>query len=228
MTRHRWTPADDRKLARLYQDRSAVECAEALGVTLGAIHNRVHFLGLSKSSEWIAERTRRRWAEGRHEGSLRGLALGRGWNKGLPQSEWLSEEARRRVARTHFCKGEMAGVAQLNWVPVGSQKVRDGQLVRKITDDPAIYPAARWKPVARIVWEAANGPVPAGHIVRFKDGMSTTVEAEITLDRLECISRAENMRRNSYHTRYPKEVAQLIQLRGALNRKINTRQRKAK
>jgi hypothetical protein len=45
----------------------------------------------------------------------------------------------------------------------------------------------------------------------------------ITLGRLELISRAENMRRNSYHTRYPKEVAQLIQLRGALNRQINKR-----
>jgi len=35
------------------------------------------------------------------------------------------------------------------------------------------------------------------------------------------------MRRNSYHTRYPKEVAQLIQLKGALNRKINRRSRQA-
>jgi hypothetical protein len=34
------------------------------------------------------------------------------------------------------------------------------------------------------------------------------------------MSRAESMRRNSYHN-YPKELAQLIQLRGALNRKIN-------
>jgi len=50
--------------------------------------------------------------------------------------------------------------------------------------------------------------------------------SEITLDRVECISLAENMRRNSYLTRYPKEVADLIRLRGALNRKINTRERR--
>lgn len=50
--------------------------------------------------------------------------------------------------------------------------------------------------------------------------MRTAVLDEITLDRVECISLAENMRRNSYHN-YPKEIALAIQLRGVLNRKIN-------
>lgn len=52
--------------------------------------------------------------------------------------------------------------------------------------------------------------------------MHTTDPAAITADRLELVTRAENMARNTLH-RYPKEVAQLIQLRGALNRKINAR-----
>ena len=47
---------------------------------------------------------------------------------------------------------------------------------------------------------------------------------EITADRVECISLAENMRRNSYHN-YPKPIAELIQLRGALMRKINRAER---
>ena len=57
----------------------------------------------------------------------------------------------------------------------------------------------------------------------FKRGHATTDSALITADHLDCITRVENMRRNSYHNNYPKEVAQLIQLRGALNRKIKNR-----
>lgn len=212
----------------MYRDHSAAECAEALGVTLGAIHNRVHFLGLSKSPEWISERTRRLWAEGRLEGARRtqfrkGEAPA---NKGRPQREWMDPEAIQRTKATRF-KPRQPHECR-NYRPIGSLRLsKEGYLERKVTDDHPV-PARRWVGVHRLVWEQAHGPVPRGHAVVFKPGRRTTVEDEITLDRLECITRAELMRRNSYHTRYPKEVAQLIQLRGALNRKINTRQRKAK
>ena len=111
-----------------------------------------------------------------------------------------------------------------NWRPIGSERMDRGKLIRKVTDTG--NPKKDWKRVDVIEWEAKNGPIPPGHCVVFKDGRVRTVEAEITLDKLELISRAENMRRNSYLTRYPKEMADLIRLRGALNRKINTRERR--
>lgn len=74
-----------------------------------------------------------------------------------------------------------------------------------------------------MAWEAANGPVPEGHIVIFKPGMKTFVSAEITVDRLEVVTLAENMRRNSFHTRYPKDLAELVMLKASLTRKINRR-----
>ena len=52
--------------------------------------------------------------------------------------------------------------------------------------------------------------------------MTPTTLEEITLDKVECISLAENMRRNSCH-QYGKEIARLIQLRGAVSRQINKR-----
>ena len=64
--------------------------------------------------------------------------------------------------------------------------------------------------------------MPVGYLVVFKRGMFTNVLEEITLDRLELVSRAENMRRNSVH-RYGPEIASLHQLRGAVNRQINQR-----
>ena len=41
------------------------------------------------------------------------------------------------------------------------------------------------------------------------------------------MTRAELMKRNSYHNRYPKEVARLVQLRGAVTRQINKRSNQA-
>jgi hypothetical protein len=63
--------------------------------------------------------------------------------------------------------------------------------------------------------------------VVFHAGKRTNVGSLITIDRVELITRSENMRRNSYLTRYPKEVADVIRLRGALNRKINNRSKRA-
>lgn len=138
-------------------------------------------------------------------------------------AEWMPDPG--RSVETRLKPGRPAHQAR-NYVPIGGLRVtRDGTLERKVTDDPHIAPARRWVAVARLVWEAANGPIPKGHVVRFKDGMRTAEESEITVDRLECISRNENMRRNSYHN-YPQPIPQLIQLRGALNRKISNRTRK--
>ena len=125
------------------------------------------------------------------------------------------------MAETQFKKGEMSGAAQHNYVPIGSLRLtRDGILERKITDDPSIYPARRWRPVARLVWESVYGPIPPRHMVVFKPNMHTTVEAEITIDRLECLSRAEHMKRHTLHN-YPKDIVCAIQMRGALNRRIS-------
>lgn len=225
MTRRGWTASEDAELSRRYPSEPANVIASDLGRGIRSIYMRARLLGLKKLDGWMAETARKHWANGRHEGS-RAAHFKKGqtpFNKGRPMAEWMPADARQKCSRTQFRAGQLSGSAKHNWVPVGTEKIREGQLCRKVTDDPAVYPAARWQPVSRLVWEAEHGPIPPGHVVRFRDGMATTHRDSITLDRLELVTRAENMRRNSYHTRYPKEVAQLIQLRGAMNRKINNR-----
>jgi hypothetical protein len=79
----------------------------------------------------------------------------------------------------------------------------------------------RWVPVARLVWEAAHGPVPPGHIVVFKSpALRTVVLEQITLDKLDCITRAEHARRNHPRNKHP-ELGRLIQLKGAITRQVN-------
>lgn len=215
MTRRFWTPEEIKALTELYPDATASEASASIGRSVSGIHGMAAKLGIRKSKAFYLSQ-----ASGRLESAA---GLESRFKKGsVPWNKGKSHPPRGRSAETQFKKGEMTGAAQHNYVPIGSLRVtKYGSLERKVTDDPDLYPARRWRPVAHLVWEAANGPIPAKHVVRFLPGMATTVEAEITIDRLECISLAENMRRNSLH-RYPKEIANAIQLRSALNRRINS------
>lgn len=109
-----------------------------------------------------------------------------------------------------------------NTQPIGSYRLtKDGTLQRKISEDKGNN-SKRWRGVHELVWVEVNGPVPLKHIVVFKPGQRTAELEEITIDRVECITLAENMNRNTRHN-MPKELSDLIQLRGALNRQINKR-----
>ena len=142
------------------------------------------------------------------------------WNKGVKGSTGTQDACRA----TQFKPGRAPSEAR-NYKPVGSLRIsKDGYLEKKVTDDQSIYPARRWVALHRLVWERKNGQVPKGHIVVFRPGMLATEPDQITVDRLECITRSENMQRNTYH-RYGKEIAQLIQLRGAITRKIREKEK---
>ncbi|MGH8431787.1 MAG: HNH endonuclease signature motif containing protein, partial [Solimonas sp.] len=78
--------------------------------------------------------------------------------------------------------------------------------------------------VHRLLWEEHFGPIPAGHTVVFRNRDKTNTR----IDNLELITRAELMRRNSYHNNYPKEIGRVIQLRGQIVRQINKRARHEK
>lgn len=176
-------------------------------------------LGLRKSAQYMASDDACRLRRGDEVGKPYRYPKGHvPANKGLRRPGWSAG----RMRETQFKKGRPASESR-NYKPIGSLRItRDGQLERKVTDDPNLYPARRWVSVQRLVWEAANGPIPARHIVRFKDGMYTVVEKDITLDKLELVSMAENMKRNTIHN-LPKPLKQVIQLRGALRRQINKR-----
>lgn len=146
----------------------------------------------------------------------------RTWNAGVPGTTGHHPN----TARTQFKPGTIQGRAAQIVQPVGTLRITsEGYLQRKVGTKPG-PPHLRWRSVHELVWIAAHGPVPAGHIVVFRPGQRTTVEAEITLDRLELVSRAELLRRNSVHRHGP-EVARLSQLKAAIQRHINRRTRAA-
>ena len=217
MTRRPWTALEVDLLREVYPDYMTEAIARSLGRTTAQVYRKAAALGLKKSAEYLESDAACRLRRGDDVGLATQFKPGSvPWNAGM--KGW---QAGGRSRDTQFKKGQMSGAAQQNYVPIGSLRVtKYGALERKVTDDPSIYPARRWRPVAHLVWEAAHGPIPPGHIVRFRPGMHTAVEAEITPDRLECISKAENMRLNTVH-RYPKEIKDVIRARAVLNRRIN-------
>lgn len=214
MNKTEWKPWMLEHLRRFYATDTNRELQKTLGVGYLPMTNKAKELGLSKKSDGKYLPGERRSPDTEFKPGLTP------WNKGKPGTTGYHPNTQA----TQFKKGRPAHEAR-NYLPIGSLRItRDGILERKVTDDPALVPARRWKPVTRLVWEEAHGPIPRGYVVRFKDGIPITDPAKITVDKLEMLSLAENMRRNSYHNKYPKEICRAIQLSGALTRQINKAQ----
>lgn len=214
-SRRFWTEVELELLRCNYADTKTEDLAIALGRTLSTVYQKARKLDLAKSPEFVAEMSRQAMLRPDHGG--RKVQFPKGHvpaNKGLRRPGWTAGN----MAKTQFKKGQMPHT----WMPVGSYRVNgDGWLELKFSDEPGPY-MKRWIPVHRKVWIDANGPIPRGHIVVFKRGRRSTDPALITIDAIECISLVENMRRNTLHN-MPKELVQITQLRGVLNRAINKR-----
>lgn len=213
----KWSDAELALLRETYPHHPAKHVANLLGRGIKSVYCMAHIMGLSKSVAFYQSDLASRINRAKQHPSVIANQFKPGlvpWNKGI------NFYSGGRSAETRFKKGQMSGAAQHNYVPIGTLRIsHDGYLERKVTDDQAIKPARRWVPIHRLVWQAVHGPIPPGHIVVYRKGMKTMVEEEITIDRLECITRQENLRRNSVY-RDP-ELGKLYQLKGAITRQVN-------
>jgi hypothetical protein len=158
-----WTTTELRDMRALYSSTANAELAERFGRAPKAICLMAHKLGLRKSPEYISRYCRFQKRRA-------------AWNKGRP---WNPEGSRA----TQFKKGERGRRQR----PVGTERMeRDGLMVK--VAEPAV-----WMPKARLVWEQHFGPVPAGMIVRLKDGN----RANCSPENLMAVTRQENARLNA-------------------------------
>jgi predicted transcriptional regulator len=136
-------------------------------------------------------------------------------NKGLKQTEYMSQEQIQKTIATRFKKG------QIHHNAVG---FKDGDIVTRHSHKDRNQPPYKWIRLGKgkwemyhvNIWKEFNGPVPDGHIIVFKDKNTMNT----TIDNLECITKAENMIRNTLH-RYPEEIKKSIQTLAIITRKIN-------
>jgi DNA-binding CsgD family transcriptional regulator len=208
---HRWTRKERATLRRMYEHSRTEEIAKVLGVTPAQIWREARRLNLRKDVEVIREMARERSARPDHGGAAHRFKKGQiPPNKGLRRPGY----APGRMATTQFKKGNRPQT----WMPIGSTRFsKDGYLQRKVADTG--YPPRDWVAVHNLLWIEKHGPIPPGHAVAFRDGN----KGNIVDDNLELVSRAELMRRNSIHNRYPKEVVNTIMLLGAVKRRLRER-----
>lgn len=220
--RNFWTEEQLAVLRMRYPHERSESIAQTLGCSVSRVYSKAGKLGLKKSPEFLASSESGRTGHDSRGVTGRFVKGQRSWNKGIKGSTGNHPNCQR----TQFKKGEMHGAAQHNYVPIGTERIsKDGYLERKVTDDHPV-PARRWVAVHRLVWEAAKGPIPAGHVVCFLPGRKTADRERITIDALELVSRGELAKRNHPLSRDP-ELAKLVQLKGAITRQVNRIAREA-
>ena len=131
-------------------------------------------------------------------------------NKGRNMEDWMSHDGIERIKGTQFKKGQ---------IPHNSMK--DGDIVIWNHTDHRKYYQIRlapceWMLLHQYIWINANGPIPDGYIISFKDGDTLNVD----LDNLKLISRVENLLRNSKHN-FPDEIIPSMVLINKLETKLN-------
>jgi hypothetical protein len=223
--RRRWTNDELARLTSEYPDRQTADLAAEFDCSVARVYAKAAELGLHKSAAFMESDRSGRMQRGQRDPRMAATQFKAAhvtWNRGTKGVSGHHPNTRR----TQFKKGSMSGAAQHNYVPIGSYRIsKDGYLEEKTNDDHPV-PARRWIGVHRLVWEAANGPVPRGHVVCFLPGRRSADVEKITLDSLELVSRADLARRNHPRSRNP-ELAKLVQLKGAITRQVNRIAREA-
>lgn len=205
-----WTADEIEILIEIYPHVRSSLIALEFGRPIASIYDKAAKLGLTKSPEYLASPNACRLRRGDNVGTSTRFQPGLiPWNKGTHYV------AGGRSAQTRFQPGQMPH----NWRPIGhTRETKDGYLQRKTADTGVTR--RDYVPIHHLVWRMHGGTIPPGHALGFRDGNAHNFD----VNNLELIPRTELMRRNTVH-RYPKPVAALIQLRGALNRQINRKTR---
>lgn len=218
--RRYWTPTEELRLRELYPNHPTAHLAKVFRRPTRQIYNKARLLGLYKSAAYLASPAACRLRRGHDVGARTRFPKGHApANKGLRRPGY----APGRMAETQFKKGHLAGGAQRKWRPIGTEVLDDdGYLKRKVSDDRTKASRFNWRFVHVLVWERHNGSVPRGHAVVFRNGD----KADIRIENLELLTRAQLMARNTLH-RLPKSLADVMRLRGAVQRQINQKRSRA-
>ena len=211
MIRKVWTQEEIDILSRMYPDHFAKEIAGVLGRGVSSIYCKAQQLGLECTPDKIRRsglmscnhpnNVAARFTKGHHPS-----------NKGKK----MPPEVYSKVARTMFKKGQ----TPVNHRDVGSERVNvDGYIEIKVAEPN------RWRLKHRVIWEQVNGAIPRGHNVQFKNHNPM----DCRIENLYLISREDQMaKENSFYAKYPKDLQEIIHLKGVVNRAIHKAERNGK
>lgn len=199
-----------KELKELYPNTLSADLAERFSCPVSSIYYRANQLGVKKSAEFIAERSREAMLRSDHPGRKHFFKKGDvPPNKGKRMGEYMSKEAIDRTKATRFKKGNTPH----NYKPLGHERVTvDGYIEVKVRDSQK---QKNFELKHRLVWEKHNGGIPDGCNIQFKDGNRQNCKIE----NLYMISRTEQISENTIH-RYPNELKRAIRLTNKLRKQI--------
>ena len=206
--RRKYTEEERRVLIEMYPTAYAKDIAKRLGRSLSSVYCQAAKLGLKAPIEKVRE-------AGRLSSNHPNCVASRFKTDHVPMNKGkkVTADVYAKIKPTMFKKGSVP----VNYRHIGSERItKDGYVEVKVADP------GTWRLKQRLVWESANGPIPEGHAIRFRNGN----KQDCSLENLYLISRADLMKsENSMYARYPEELRQVIRLKGAIKRQIRKNKR---
>jgi len=195
-----WSDDELALLKKRYPDESTAVIAAAIGCSIDLVYAKASRLGLKKSDAFKSSP-----ASGRLDG-IRGADAR--FKKGhIPPNKGVKGVSYPGMQATQFKKG----TTPHNSVPVGTTVMATDGYLKTKTAEPN-----QWQWTHRMNWESVHGPIDKGMMLVFK----TADHENCDPSNLELVTHQEHLARNTIHN-LPTELKQLIQLTGALKRKIN-------
>ncbi len=210
MQKRKWTQYEEETLIRLYEDPKVFpkDIAKMLGRALQQVYNKARAMGLKAPMERIRMAGK--------IGMQHPKSIATRFHKGhIPTNKGkkVSPEMYERMRATMFKKGRI----NENKREVGSERVNVYGYIEIKVAEPN-----RWMLKHRLIWEQHNGIIPEGCNVQFKN--HNTLDCRI--ENLYLISKSEQMRsENSLMARYPKELRDVIRLKGAVKRQLRKQEK---
>ena len=211
MKKRKWTQEEIDILSRMYPDHFAKEIAGILGRGVSSVYYKAIQLGLESSEEKIR---RSGLMSCNHPNNIAAR-----FQKGhvpFTKGKKMPPEVYAKISKTMFKKGH----APTNHRDVGSERINvDGYIEIKVAEPN------KWRPKHRVIWEQVNGEIPKSHNVQFKNRNPL----DCRIENLYLISKADQMaKENSFYAKYPKELQEVIHLKGVVNRAIHKSEKNGK
>ena len=192
-----WTQIDT--IRTHYPHRTAYQIGAILGLPEGVIYRKAIQMKLKKAPGYYQSDAYKRCMSKEGKGCFKPGQIPP--NKG----KTMSDEVRAKCSVSWFKKGNEPH----NTKHDGYERIsKDGYRERRVSK-------GRFKLVHRIVWEEANGAIPDGFAVVFRDSN----KLNCALENLELISREQLMLRNTIHN-YPEDIKDVIRVISKLNKTI--------
>lgn len=210
MQKRKWTQYEEETLIRFYEDPKVFpkDIAKMLGRALQQVYNKARAMGLKAPMERIRMAGK--------IGMQHPKSIATRFHKGhIPTNKGkkVSPEMYERMQPTMFKKGRI----NENKREVGSERVNVYGYIEIKVAEPN-----RWRLKHRLIWEQHNGIIPEGCNVQFKN--HNTLDCRI--ENLYLISKSEQMRNeNSLMARYPKELRDVIRLKGVVKRQLRKQEK---